>query len=469
MSQNRHILLVEDDTELCDLFKNELKTDGYHVISANNCLRAKEAVELGKFDIAILDIRLPDGSGTELLKSFKDSAPDMGTILITGYSEINSAVEAIELGADDFLKKPFDPGELLVRIRELSKKRHLRQDHEKLEKTVRTKKNKQGLIGECDSIHRIRETAALLGNSDSTVLITGESGSGKEVLANMLHQSGNRAKKPFVSINCGAIPEELLESELFGHVKGAFTGAVRTRPGRFEVANGGTIFLDEIGDMSPMLQVKLLRVLQERCFEPVGTYQSTHIDVRVIAATHRDLEEEISAGRFREDLFYRLNVIPLELPPLRERGDDTLLLAEFFIERFNKSRHANIRGFNREARKAMLNYTWPGNVRELQNLIERIATLKRSGEVQAEDLPSKMFTQSDRIVQEFSSIDGDEPIQLKDMVDEFERHLIVSALDRFDWNKNRAASFLSMNRTTLVEKIKKKGLIRETAQGLLSN
>ncbi|MDX8388729.1 MAG: sigma-54 dependent transcriptional regulator [Ghiorsea sp.] len=459
MKQSAYMLLVDDEEELRSTLQETLELSSYHVMTASNAMRARDAVENGKFDIAILDIRLPDGSGLDLLKSFKESDPDMGVILITGYSEVDSAVQAIELGADDFLKKPFEPEELLVRIKELLKKRTLKQENKTLKQEIRSSKSQGGLIGQCNAIKRICETTQLLGDSDSTVLITGESGTGKEVLANMLHQSGNRADKPFVSINCGAIPEELLESELFGHVKGAFTGAVRARAGRFEVAHGGTIFLDEIGDMSPKLQVKLLRVLQERSFEPVGSHQSIHINVRVVAATHRDLEEEIVNGRFRQDLYYRLNVIPLTLPSLHERDDDVILLTDHFLNNFNALKNSQISGISDSAKQVMLRYTWPGNVRELQNLVERVTTLKRSGQIDMDDLPSRMLDAAERAIQGYSiDVEQHESIDFKGIVDEFESHLIMSALERFEWNKNRAAKFLSMNRTTLVEKIKKKGL-----------
>lgn len=460
MRQTAYMLLVDDEEDLRMMLQETLEDANYHVTTAANAMRAREAMSQGKYDVAVLDIRLPDGSGIDLLQEFQAVDPDMGIILMTGYSEVNTAVEAVRLGADDFLKKPFDLGELLLRIEELMKKRQLKQEHLTLKKKVAADIGSELLMGQCASICKIRETAKLLGDSDSTVLITGESGTGKEVLANLLHASGSRAGKPFVSINCGAIPEELLESELFGHVKGAFTGAVRARPGRFEVANGGTIFLDEIGDMSAKLQVKLLRVLQERCFEPVGSHQSIHADVRVVAATHRDLEEEIEAGRFREDLFYRLNVIPLQLPALRERGEDSLLLAEHFMALFNAKKKTSIRGFDDVAKQAFLLYQWPGNVRELQNLIERIATLKRDGEVTLDDLPSRMLNEGQRAMQGFRiDIAEHDNLDFKGIVDEFESHLIISALKRCGWNKNQAAKFLSMNRTTLVEKIKKKGLV----------
>jgi len=459
MKQTAYLLLVDDEEDLRSVLQETLEMSNFHVTTAANAMRAKDAMENAKFDVAILDIRLPDGSGLDLLQSLRETDPDIGVILITGYSEVESAVQAIELGADDFLKKPFEPSELNIRVKEIIKKRSLKLENKTLKQKIQSDSSQHGLIGQCDAIKRLRDTALLLGDSDSTVLITGESGTGKEVLANMLHQSGNRSSKPFVSINCGAIPEELLESELFGHVKGAFTGAVRARAGRFEVANGGTIFLDEIGDMSPKLQVKLLRVLQERTFEPVGSHQSINIDVRVIAATHRDLEDEITDGRFRQDLYYRLNVIPLTLPALRERNDDVILLTEYFLSKFNTLKSSEISGVSKTAKEVILRYEWPGNVRELQNLIERVTTLKRSGEIDVEDLPSRMLDAAERAVQGYSiDVKQHDNIDFKGIVDEFESHLITSALERFDWNKNQAAKFLSMNRTTLVEKIKKKGL-----------
>jgi len=459
VKQSAFILLVEDNEDFRLILQEALEGAGFHVTAAANAMRARAAMSMGKFDLSLLDVRLPDGNGIELMREFRQSDPDMGIIIMTGYAEIDTAVDAVRLGANDFLKKPFDIDEMLIRIDELMKTRQLKTDNKQLREQVCSQDRHAELIGQCPTIQKLKETVTLLANSDSTVLITGESGCGKEVLAKALHKSGSRSGKPLVSINCGAIPEELLESELFGHVKGAFTGAVRARPGRFEIANGGTIFLDEIGDMSAKLQVKLLRVLQERCFEPVGSQQSIHVDVRVIAATHRNLEEEIAAGRFREDLYYRINVIPLTLPPLHDRGEDILLLANHFITRFNRQKQAAITSIADEVKRIMLDYQWPGNVRELQNLVERVATLKRDGIMELEDLPSRMISDKDRLLQSFQmDVDSAECINLKSTVDEFESHLILSALQRFHWNKNQAANFLAMNRTTLVEKIKKKGL-----------
>ncbi len=453
------ILLVEDEDDLRDVLKEALETEHYHVMAVARAMQARDAIKNAKFDVAILDICLPDGSGMDLLSEFKRMDEDLGVIMMTGYADIEVALNAIRIGANDFIKKPFNIDELLVRVGEVLKKNRLLRDHDQLKKQVKTMRGKTGMIGQCKAIRDIGQVVKMISVSDSSVLITGESGTGKEIVARLLHSTGMRSRKPFVPINCGAIPEDLLESELFGHLKGAFTGAVRTMPGRFERANGGVIFLDEIGDMSPKLQVKLLRVLQERTFTPVGGSKEVEIDVQIIAATHRELEEEISAGRFREDLFYRLNVIPVHIPPLRERGDDILLLTGHFMQYFNRTKKASISGLSDETKKLMMRYNWPGNVRELRNIMERISILKRSGEVSREDLPAKILSSGDRVRRNMDvDLSREDRIDLKAMVDEFENSLVVSALNRFGWNKNQAANFLSMNRTTLVEKIKKKGL-----------
>ncbi len=459
MQQLACILLVEDEDDLRCVLKEALEAAHYHVVATARVTQAHDAIKNVKFDIAILDICLPDGSGMDLLGEFKRTDKDIGVIMMTAYADVDIALNAIRIGANDFIKKPFDIDELLVRVGETLKKKRLLRDHNQLKKQVRAMQGKACMIGECEAIRGIGQIVKMLDASDSSVLITGESGTGKEVVAKTLHSTGARSGKPFVPINCGAIPEELLESELFGHLKGAFTGAIRTMPGRFELANGGVIFLDEIGDMSPKLQVKLLRVLQERTFTPVGGSKEIEIDVQIIAATHRELEEEIRAGRFREDLFYRLNVIPIHIPPLRERGDDILLLVEHFMQYFNKTKKASISGLSGGAKKLMMRYDWPGNVRELRNIMERISILKRSGKISEEDLPVKILGGGDRVRRNMDvDLSREDQIDLKAIVDEFENSLVVSALDRFGWNKNRAANFLSMNRTTLVEKIKKKGL-----------
>ncbi len=465
---NLHLLLIERDAALAGEVAAELQQQGVHVTTVGSVLQAKDALEHGCFDAALLNAELADGSGIDLLRFLRRQYPDMPCIICAHDSDPELPVIAFRAGAADFIHYPAPSGLIYERLAALPL-RDRGADAERVT-TGKTKKpvrpmappvhKGEELLGEAPAIVKLRAMIERLHDANSTVLITGESGTGKEVVARALHKSGRRADKPFVSINCGAIPEALLESELFGHVKGSFTGAVRSRQGRFAIANGGTIFLDEIGDMSPKLQVKLLRVLQERCFEPVGSHESVHVDVRVIAATHRDLEQAIEQGSFRQDLFYRLNVIPLEIPPLRERGDDVFLLAEHFMRHFNQRFSANLTGIDDAARAAMRAHRWPGNVRELQNLIERVATLKQEGVVTLDDLPSRMLSREQRILQDFTPTPSsdEETIDFKKVVDGFERHLLLLALERFSWNKNRAAAYLSMNRTTLFEKIKKKGL-----------
>jgi len=313
-----------------------------------------------------------------------------------------------------------------------------------------------GIVGGSEVMRRLFGVMRRVSGSDSTILINGETGTGKGLVARAIHRNSQRAAKDFVSINCGAIPENLLESELFGHLKGAFTGATANKVGKFEQAHGGTIFLDEIGDMSPDLQVKLLRVLEEGEFEPVGGNRTVHVDVRVIAATHRDLEVQVSKGHFREDLYYRLYVIPLVLPSLRERGDDIMLLAEHFLSHFNERTQSAVSGFSASARAALMRHAWPGNVRELRNLVERLVVLTPEGLIEAEDLPVKIRGGALR-----PPVGGggvaltDEGINLNSAVTEFEKALILQSLEKTKWVKNKAAQLLNLNRTTLVEKIKR--------------
>ncbi len=318
------------------------------------------------------------------------------------------------------------------------------------------------LIGDHPSMRKVLRVVDRVGPTDSSVLILGESGTGKELVAQALHAASDRAARPLVPINCGAIPAQLLESELFGHVKGAFTGASQSRPGRFELADGGTVFLDEVAEMSPALQVKLLRVLQERCFEPVGSDRSVSVDVRVVAATNRDLEVEIEAGRFREDLYYRLNVVELQLPPLRGRASDVPKLAAFFNERNGTHRRRAVAGFSDEAMAALVAYGWPGNVRELENVVERLTVFCADELVELEDLPAKIVRP--RMPKANLPLDlPDDGVDLRAVLQALEERLILQALQRTAWNKNQAAHLLGLNRTTLVEKLKKRGLLQPHA------
>jgi len=335
-----------------------------------------------------------------------------------------------------------------------------------------------GIIGESEKIKGVLSITEKILDDDSTILILGESGTGKELIARAIHYSSKRADKPLITVNCGAIPEGLLESELFGHEKGSFTGAIRTRLGKFELANNGTIFLDEIGDMSPALQVKLLRVLQEQEFERVGGMKSLKVDIRVIAATHRNLEKEVESNKFREDLFYRLNVIPISIPPLRDRKSDIPILANHFLSKFNRIKNKNIERFSDEAMKCLIEYRWPGNVRELENSVERVVILKGKGVVWPSDLPEKVqkwngkaieiHTDNERLIISDNVIAEDTPqipvsiseggVNLNQMVEDFENKLILEALRKAEWNKAKAANLLGIKRTTLIEKLKKKGI-----------
>ena len=327
-------------------------------------------------------------------------------------------------------------------------------------KSVLNKKYRfENIIGQSEELRRVLSLVERVAESDSTVLITGESGTGKELIAKAIHYNSNRTSEPFIPVNCGAIPSELLESELFGHVKGAFTGAIQNRIGRFEMAYGGTLFFDEIGDMSPSLQVKLLRVLQERNFEPVGSTKAISSDVRIIAATNVNLEKAVAEGRFREDLYYRLNVIPIKMPALRERKDDIPILINHFISSFGRGRKETIQGISVEAQNLLAQYSWPGNIRELENLIERLTILKREGLIDVADLPPKYAVRHNSPETHISNIQIPEKgMDFNSAVNAYENLLILQALERTGWNQNQAAILLRLNRTTLVEKIKKKGL-----------
>jgi DNA-binding NtrC family response regulator len=429
------------------------------VSEANNATEALNAIAELDLDLVVADIRMPGLNGLELVRQIHDINPDLPCIVVTGFGSPESSVDALRAGAFWYLEKPFEQGSLDV-IRRLIEQAiehgHLKAENRILQGELRSKYRFDNIVGSSSALRGVLETVSKVAATDSTVLVRGESGTGKELIARAIHYHSRRAERPLVTVNCGAIPEELLESELFGHVKGAFTGAVGDREGRFSVANGGTIFLDEIGDMSPNLQVKLLRVLQERCFERVGSDKTESVNVRVIAATHQHLEEAIQGGRFREDLFYRLNVIPIEIPPLRERQEDIVQLAQYFLDVLNQERETKIDCITDDAMQAMLQHAWPGNVRELENLIERLTVLRGEGEIRIEDLPAGL-RQPERPEVPVPPI-PEGGLSLRDVVDDFETRLILKALEQTGWNQTQSAALLGMNRTTLIEKMKKKGL-----------
>jgi DNA-binding NtrC family response regulator len=426
---------------------------------ARDGTEALDAVASQPFDLVLADVKMPGINGLELVRQVHEFAPDLPCIVITGYGGAENSVEALKAGAYWYLEKPFDQGHLDV-VRRLVEQAiehgRLKSENQILQGQLLSRYQFDSIVGNSPALRQVLEIVSKVAESESTVLITGESGTGKELIARAIHFNSDRAEKMFVTVNCGAIPEHLLESELFGHVRGAFTNAISNREGRFSVAHEGTIFLDEIGDMSPALQVKLLRVLQDRSFEPVGSSKTVGVDVRVIAATNQILEEAIEERRFRADLYYRLNVIPIEVPPLRHRRDDIPLLVEHFLSIANENRANPAKGISEEAMETLCDLHWPGNVRELENLIERLVTLSGGCEITQDSLPKSL-----RVASSPTASAPQVPPQglsFRNVVDQFESDLITQALEITHGNKNRAAQLLQMNRTTMLEKMKKKGV-----------
>ena len=454
-----HVLVVDDEELYRKSLERILTRVGHEVSEARNATEALTAVAERPVDLVLADIRMPGLNGLELVRQVHDINPDLPCIVVTGFGSPENSVDALRAGAYWYLEKPFDQSNLDV-IRRLVDQAiehgRLKTENRILHSQLRSRYRFDNVIGSSGALRGVLDIVSKVAEADSTVLITGESGTGKELIARAIHYNSRRAERALVTVNCGAIPEELLESELFGHVRGAFTNAVAHREGRFAVANEGTIVLDEIGDMSPNLQVKLLRVLQERTFEPVGSSKTLRVDVRVIAATNQLLEEAIRDGRFREDLYYRLNVIPIEVPPLRERREDIPLLAQHFLDVLRHERDTKIESISDEAMARLCTYAWPGNVRELENLIERLTILRGDGEIGLEDLPAN-FTEPG-VSQPPAPQIPESGLAFREVVDDFETNLILQALEQTGWNKNQAAQLLGLNRTTLIEKIKKKGL-----------
>ncbi|MCP4039099.1 MAG: sigma-54-dependent Fis family transcriptional regulator [bacterium] len=454
-----HVLVVDDEELYRRALERILARVGHNVLMARDASEAIGIVSSQPVDLVLCDIKMPGINGLELVRRIHEIEPDLPCIVITGYGTPENSIEALRAGAFWYLEKPFEQERLDV-IRRLVDQAiehgRLKAENRALHTQLRARYKFDNIVGKSHALQEVLTIVERVANTDSTVLITGESGTGKELIARALHYNSGRADRMMVTVNCGAIPEELLESELFGHVKGAFTNAVHSRDGRFAIADGGTIFLDEIGDMSPNLQVKLLRVLQERTFEPVGSSKTVKVDVRIIAATNQHLEELIAQRLFREDLYYRLNVLPIESPPLRDRTDDIPLLVHHFIDVANTEKNTQIDGISEDAMKLLVNYPWPGNVRELENLVERVIILRHEGEIQADDLPSQFHQPRERA--RVSPRVSEAGISFNDVVGELETDLILQALEQTHWNKNRAAQLLGLNRTTLLEKIKKKGL-----------
>ena len=442
------ILIIDDEKNIRDGLAADFEMDGYNVRTAASGKEGLDFLEKGGIDLVITDLRMNGISGEEVLQHVTSQMPGIPVIVLTGHGSIDAAVKAMQNGAYDFLTKPLDLNQLEVIVKRALEGRELRVQHEALLETVKASQKTQ-ITGTSPAILRVTELVKKVAPAKISVLITGESGVGKEVVARSIHNLSPRSGKNLVIVNCAALSESLLESELFGHEKGSFTGAENLHRGKFELANGGTIFLDEIGEINQSTQVKLLRVLQERKFERVGGEQTIEVDVRVIAATNKNLEKEVKAGRFREDLFFRLNGINIEVPPLRERKDDIPLLLNEFLERYNEENSKSVKGFDSESRLALYKYDWPGNIRELQHCVERAVVMANGEEITADDLPPSIMNRSSENV---ISI----PMGIK--MDEAEKIIIQQNLAFNKGNKSRTADILGIGRKTLHRKLEEFGI-----------
>jgi two-component system response regulator PilR (NtrC family) len=449
---NYRILVVDDEINMLNLLKKILSKEGYEVTT---CPTAEEALEqLGRkvYDLIVADLVLPGMNGIELLKAVKKDMPNMPFILITAFASIESAVEAMKMGAFDYLAKPFQTEEIKITIRKAIEQQELSSELQRLRTEVRGQYRFQNIIGRSKKMLSLYNLITKVADSMSTILLQGESGTGKELFAKAIHYNSSRVDKPFVAVECSVLPETLLESELFGHTKGAFTGAIRAKKGLFEQAHGGTIFLDEIGEISLAMQSKLLRVLQEREIRPVGSNEVIKVDVRVIAATNTELKEAVKAKTFREDLFYRIAVIPISIPPLRERKEDIPLLVEHFISKYCRINNKNIKSISLKALSLLTDYNWPGNVRELENVIERAILISERDEIGIDCLPSEIQMPKTALINSQSGGSFEE--KLTKAKEEIELQFIKLALKKHNGNKSLAAKELGMSRGSLYNKIK---------------
>lgn len=443
------ILVVEDEHDTLELMAEVFTNNGYAVDKAMNGIDALRQIKLQEPDIILSDIFMPGMDGMDLLKNITKDYGHIPVIMVTAYGTIDNAVEAMKIGAKDYITKPLRFEELTAKVERISQLNSLIKENEFLLNKLQQKYDFTNIIGKTDIIKQLFSLVQDVASTNTTVLIRGESGTGKELIANAIHYNSMRMKRPFVKVNCGVLAESLLESELFGHMRGSFTGAIKDKVGRFELANGGTLFLDEIGDISLNMQLKLLRVIQEGEFERVGGTETIKVDVRIIAATNKNLEEAMDKGEFRQDLFYRLNVIPVLVPPLRERREDVKYLVHHFIEKFNKIYGKNIREISPKVMSVLKNYDYPGNIRELENLIERIVVLNKSNIIEITDLPPVMLAGND------FSTDADMENGLVAAVEAYEKKLILEALERNAFNKVQTAKELFINRSTFMSKLKK--------------
>lgn len=440
------ILVVDDEQSLRDVLSIMLKRAGYVVTSAMDGEDAIELLNREIFDLVITDLRMPKIDGMEVLKAVKSVSPETVVLIITAFATADSAVEAMKQGAYDYLTKPFQVDEVQLIIRNALEKRRLTTENILLKREMASQSSFAQLIGQSEAMQKVFDVVRKVADSKSNVLICGESGTGKELVARAIHYNSARSALPFVAVNCSAVPETLLESELFGHMKGSFTGAISNKAGLFEIANGGTIFLDEIGDTTPAIQVKLLRVIQEREFRRVGGNQDIKVDVRVVAATNKDLEKAVAEGSFREDLYYRLDVIPIRLPPLRMRTGDIPILVNHFLERFSKESGKPKPVISTEAMHVLLGHEWRGNVRELENLIERVVAFSTEGPVTGAEVHGWLHRPATQLQQPAMPMDlTDEGLDLEGLINGIEKDLLLKALERSKWVKKKAARMLRLN------------------------
>ncbi|UCE66700.1 MAG: sigma-54-dependent Fis family transcriptional regulator [Candidatus Zixiibacteriota bacterium] len=434
------ILVVDDAPDTLELLKRNLTSQGYKVYTSSGVSGAIKILESAHIDLVITDLKMPEISGLDLVKHVRENFKNTEVMMITGYASVNGAVEAVKSGAEEYLAKPFTDQELFSAVRSVIEKLHIRRSTNSV--TIPQKYDTYGLLGKSDAMNEVFRAIPKISSSNANVLITGESGTGKELVARAIHYNSGRASSPFVPVNCGGIPEGLLESELFGYVKGAFTGATESRAGFFQTADGGTIFLDEIGEMSLSMQVKLLRVLQDKEVCMVGATKTRKVDVRILTATNKDLFGLVKKGVFREDLFFRLHVITISIPPLRDRKDDILFLAQHFADKYAKEMGIAAPRFGEKALEVIRNYNWPGNVRELENVIQRLIVMNEGEPIEVPDLPSLM---------RFSAL---RETGLTRTLEDVETEYIRNVLESVNGNKTRAAEILGIDRKTLREKLK---------------
>ena len=455
------LLLVEDELALRQMLEILFRREGYSVVSAPGCKAALEAIAGAPqpFPAIVSDLSMPDGSGLDVLAAAKGRSPSTEVILVTAHSTIENALSAMRSGAYDFVAKPFEAAELAALVAKAIEKHAIVAENQRLKAQVSRIASAE-VLGKSAAMRKVLELATRVAAAKTTVLITGESGTGKERLARAIHERSERAAGPFLVVNCGALPEALMESELFGHEKGAFTGAATKTPGLFREAEGGTVLLDEVGELPLSLQVKLLRVLQEKSVRPVGAAQEVAVDVRVLAATNRDVEADVASGKFRQDLYYRLNVIRLTLPPLRERPEDVPLLAERFIARFGAEMGKDVMGLTPDALRALTVYGFPGNVRELENVIERAVALSGSRVIGLGDLPESISGHAGAPAQTLLQLPA-EGLKLDDVLNEAERRLLLEALERSGGVRKRAAELLGITFRSLRYRLQKQGLSDE--------